>query len=96
MIGMEKERCRKEDIWNKPCANSLFSVVLYSVKEEVMDLSYEAFGDPVASNELEPSLQVYAVSHIVDGLCENLKNVHHYRLLLQEEIKHILKKQQTY
>jgi hypothetical protein len=61
-----------------------------------MDSSYKAFGDTVASNELEPSLQVYAVSHIVNGFCESLKNVHNYRLSMHEEIKDILKRQGTY
>jgi hypothetical protein len=38
-----------------------------------------------------PRPEVHPVSQIARGLCENLRNVQKHRLLMQEEIKNVLK-----
>jgi len=58
-----------------------------------MDLQRKALCKSFTGTELNPNSEAHAVSDIVTGLCENLKNIHNYRLFMHEEIKDILKRQ---
>jgi len=64
--------------------------------EEHMGLQYKASYGSVTGNQMKPHQAAHAVSDIVSGLCESIKNIHNHRLFLREEIKDILKRQRTY
>lgn len=59
--------------------------------EEHMGLQFKA-PYSVTGNKMKLHPEVHAVSDIVNGLCESLKNIHNYRLFMHEEIKDILKR----
>jgi len=59
--------------------------------EKRIGLQYKA-PYSVTGNNMKSRSEVHAVSDIVLGLCESLKNVQNYRLFMHEEIKDILKR----
>jgi len=62
------------------------------VSGECMGLQNEFACETSTASELKPYRRVHPIPRITNGLSENLKNVQKHRLLMQEEIKNVLKK----
>ena len=60
--------------------------------EKHMSSQYKTSYRTIESHSPKSYPEVHAVSDIVSGRCESLKNVQKYRLLMHQEIKDILKK----
>jgi len=55
-----------------------------------MGIQDKSSHDTAAGSKMKLYQSVYPVSRIANGLSENLKNVQKHRLLMQEEINHVL------
>ncbi len=55
-----------------------------------MGIQDKSSHDTAAGSKMKLYQSVYPVSRIANGLCENIRNIRKHRLLMQEEINHVL------